>query len=133
MSEQHRTIGREYLEKYFDAYIGRGNKRFYSTVPAEFNKVDFKELYTVDPYDAKTFIEESVDISMRENNFQRLLDVLGYFQQNGNNNASYYIKDIQNRLDFERLLREKYPALKKAYEHYRTLVAMVANGQEIED
>jgi hypothetical protein len=114
MSEQHRTIGREYLEKYFDAYIGRGNKRFYSTVPAEFNKVDFKELYTVDPYDAKTLIEESVDISMRENDFQRLLDVLGYFQQNGND-ANYYSRDIQKRVDFERSLREKYPTLKKAY------------------
>jgi hypothetical protein len=132
MSEQHRTIGRKYLEKYFDAYIGRGNKRFYSTVPAEFNKVDFKELYTVDPYDAKTVVEESVDISMRENDFQRLLDVLGYFQQNGND-ANYYSRDIQKRVDFERSLREKYPALKKAYERYRTLVAMVANGQEIED
>jgi hypothetical protein len=131
MSEQDRTNGRKYLEKHLNAHIGRGNKRFYTTVPSDFRKVTYKEFLPLDPYDAQVFVEESVDISMRESDFQRLLDVLGYFQNSGN--ADFYQRDLQSRLAFERALREKHPALKKAYDRYHTLVTMVANGKEIED
>jgi hypothetical protein len=130
MSEQDRTNGRKYLEKHLSAHIGRGNKRFYTTVPVDFRKVTYKEM-PFDPYDATVLVEESVDISMRVSDFQRLLDVLGYFQNSGN--ADFYQRDLQQRLAFERALREKHPALKKVYERYRVLLDMVANGKEIED
>lgn len=132
MSEHDRTRGRKYLEKHLDAYVGRGNKRFYTTVPVEYSKLDFGKILPSDPYDATVLVEESVDISMRESDFQRLLDVLGHFQQNGND-ANYYRRDFEYRMTFERSLREKHPALKKAYDRYLTLVALVANGKEIED
>lgn len=131
MSHSDRTNGRKYLENHLNACIGRGNKRFYTSVPFEYSKVDFRELLPLDRYDANTFIEESVDISMRESDFQQLLDVLGYFQNSGN--ANFYQRDTQTRLAFERSLREKHPALKKAYDRYLTLVALVANVKEIED
>jgi hypothetical protein len=130
MSEDNRVKGKKYLTEYYNAHIGRGHKRFYSMPPTDFKSVSFKDLY-VDPHDSRVYVEESVDISMRESDFQRLLDVLGYFQKYGN--IDQHRRDIESRVTFERSLREKHPGLKKAYNRYRVLLDMVANGKEIED
>lgn len=130
MSEGERAKGRKCLTDYYNAHIGRGNKRFYSTTPFDFNLLYSKGL-DVDPYDSKVHIEESVDISMRESDFQRLLDTLGYFEKYGN--VDNHKREIESRAAFERSLREKNPGIKKAYERYRILLDMVAQGKDIND
>jgi hypothetical protein len=134
MSEADRTQGRKYLTEHLNANIGRGNRRFQSIIPLEYHYMDFPDLNpgaVIDPYNRQFFVEESVDISLRESDFQRLLDVLGYFQINGN--ANRRIKELESRVAFERTMREKHPGVKKAYDRYRILLDMVAEGKEIED
>jgi hypothetical protein len=133
MSETDRTQGRKYLTEHLNAYIGRGNRRFHSIIPLEYHHINLQALKgdVMDPYNRQTFVEESVDISLRESDFQRLLDVLGYFQINGN--ANFRMKELESRVAFERTMREKHPGVKKAYERYRILLDMVAEGKEIED
>lgn len=133
MSEKDRTEGHKYLTKHLNAYIGRGAKRFHTMIPAEFQDIQtqFQPYGSIDPYDRQVRVEESVDISMRESDYQRLLDVLGYIQHHGN--ADFYKQDLEERVAFERSLRDKHPGIKKAYERYRILLEMVAQGKEIED
>lgn len=134
MSEKDRTAGRKFLEKYLNAHISRGNRRFHTTIPPEYQSMDPYKFFPgdrVDPYDSMVYVEESVDVSLRESDFQRLLDVLGNFENNGD--ANYRTKDLEVRIAFERSLREKHPGVKKAYDRYRILLDMVAQGQDIED
>lgn len=136
MSEKERIAGREYLEKYFNAHIGRGSRRYHTAVPHEYRSMNPYEFFPgdrVDPHDSMVYIEESVDVSMRESDFQRLLDYIGYLQDQGYSSRDRYNKDIEQRVAFERILREKHPGVKKAYERYRILLDMVAQGKDIED
>lgn len=134
MSNEDRIKGKKFLQENYNAYVGRGKRQFYSTIPTEFKNVSYDDIFKdsrSDPFDSQVYTEESVDISMREADFQRLLDLLGYFQKHGY--VDRYSKDIEYRVAFERRLREKHPGLNKAYERYRLLLEMVANGKEIED
>jgi hypothetical protein len=134
MGETDRTQGRKYLTEHLDAYIGRGNRRFHTMIPQEYHYMDFPNLKPtdiIDLYDRHVCVEESVDISLRESDFQRLLDVLGYFQINGN--ANFRMKELESRVAFERTMRDRHPGVKKAYERYRILLDMVAEGKDIAD
>ena len=130
MSDEQRKNGRDFLEKYFNAHVSRGKKKFHSVYPMDYWNTVSRE--PLDDYmNIKSHVEESVDISLREQDFERLLDVLGYFQNY--NDLSRYYKELESKLAFERKLRNSNPALQKAYEKYTLLVSMVANGKEIED
>jgi hypothetical protein len=129
MSDQQRKHGLEFLEKYFNAHVSRGNRRFHTTYPINYYN-NITEPFD-DYMDIKMLTEESVDISLREQDFERLLDVLGYFQ-NHNNHSGYY-QELETKLAFERQLRKNNPALQKAYEKYMLMVSLTANGKEIED
>ena len=134
MSERDRTEGYKFLTEYLNAYIGQGAKRFQTMVPLDYQDIDFdcfQKGEKVDFSDRKIYTEESIDISLRESDYQRLLDILGYIQHHGN--ADFYHKDLESKIAFERSLREKYPGIKKAYKNYRVLLDMVAKGKDIED
>lgn len=131
MSEQQRDHGRKLLEEYFNAHISRGKRRFHTSHPPDYwNTISdrhFDDFMSVN----KISVEESFDISLREEDFERLLDLIGYFQAHNPNNG--YYQELESKLAFERRLRKNNPALQKAYEKYKMLVDIVANGKEIED
>jgi hypothetical protein len=129
MSEKDRIEGRKFLEKHFRAQVGKGRLRFNKIYPVEYWSLVSREPFTADSY--RIEYEESVDVSLRESDFERLLDILGYFRTH-NQHDSYY-RDLEQKLVFERKMREQHPALKKAYDRYRLLLTMVANGQDIDD
>lgn len=134
MSEKDRTAGRKFLEKYLNAHISRGNRHFHTTIPPKYQSIDpykFFPRVRADPCDSMVYAEESVDISLHESDFQRLLDILGNYETYGH--ANYRTKDLEVRIAFERSLRGKHPGVKKAYDRYRILLDMVAQGQDIED
>ena len=134
MSERNREQGRKFLTTHFDAHVGRGAKRFHTMVPLEFQGIEldrFQPGQRIDPYDSQVYIEESVDISLRESDYQRLLDLLGHWQEREFVDSN--TKRFEQNLAFERSLRKKHPGIKKAYERYRILLDMVAQGKDIED
>lgn len=133
MSSKDRENGHKFLTKHFDACIGRGAKRFHTVLSHEFQsmKSQFNPYGSVDPYDHQVYVEESVDISLREADYQRLLDLLGHWQEREFVDLS--AKQLDQNLAFERSLRDKHPGVKKAYERYRILLDMVAQGKDIED
>jgi hypothetical protein len=133
MSKPDRKNGQNFLIKHFDAHIGSGAKRFHTALSHEFQsmKSQFHPYGSVDPCDHQVYVEESVDISLRESDYQRLLDLLGHLQQHEYTDS--YAKHLDQKLAFERNLRDKHPGVKKAYERYRILLDMVAQGKDIED
>jgi hypothetical protein len=133
VSSKDRENGHKFLTKHFDACIGHGAKRFHTALSHEFQsmKSQFNPYGSVDPCDHQVYVEESVDISLRESDYQRLLDLLGHWQEREFVDSN--TKRFEQNLAFERSLREKHPGIKKAYERYRILLDMVAQGKDIED
>ena len=130
MNNQNKTQGLEYLKKHLHAQIGRGNRRFYNHVPFDYRAANARQV-TDNAYNSHIYAEESVDISMRESDFDHLLEAMGHYRQN--RTVDFYIRDQHEKLAFERKLRKKYPALEKAYERYRILLDMIAEGKDIPD
>lgn len=128
MNETSKSDGRQYLEKTLRARINRGRYRFQVTVPVSFEIPRYPSVQEWES-NINTVTEESVDISLSERDFQKLLDVLSYFEKY--NDGSDYTKQIREREAFERSLREKHPALKQAYEKYQLLVNLTADGKNI--
>lgn len=132
MSEQNRKQGKDFLSKNLHAEIGRGNRR-YQTV----HSMDYwiRQAYKpTDPLsDMHVQIESSVDISMRESDYDRLLEILGRFNTDERVTADRYYSELESRLAYERKLRNNNPALKLAYEKYKIMLDLVANGKDIED
>lgn len=132
MSERDRQNGKQYLSKSLHAEIGRGKMR-YQTM----HSMDYwlKQAYKpTDPIsDMHVQIESSVDISMRESDFDHLLEILGRFNTDERVTADSYYLELESRLAYERKLRNANPALKLAYQKYKLMLDLVANGNEIED
>lgn len=128
MNDPSRPDGRKYLEKTLRAKINRGRYRYQTTIPVEFEILRYASVQEWES-NINTITEESVDISLSERDFQKLLDVLSYFEKY--NDGSDYTKQIREREAFERSLREKHPALKQAYEKYQLLVNLTADGKNI--
>jgi hypothetical protein len=132
MSEQNRKKGKDFLSKTLHAEIGRGNRR-YQTM----HSMDYwiRQAYKpTDPLsDMHVQIESSVDISMRESDYDRLLEILGRFNTDERVTADRYYSELESRLAYERKLRNNNPALKIAYEKYKIMLDLVANGKDIED
>ena len=131
MNEPSRPDGRKYLEKMLKAKINRGRYRFRVSVPFDADNFGFEipRYASIQEWESNinTVIEESVDISLTETDFQKLLDVLSYFEKY--NDGSDYAHYIVERAAFEGSLREKHPALKQAYEKYQLLVNLTADGK----
>ena len=126
MNEPSRPDGRKYLEKTLKAKINRGRYRFRVSVPVSFEIPRYASIQEWES-NINTVIEESVDISLTETDFQKLLDVLSYFEKY--NDGSDYAHYIVERAAFEGSLREKHPSLKQAYEKYQLLVNLTADGK----
>lgn len=130
-SVDDRVQGREYLTKYLNARVSRGSRKIATILPIEFSSMKVSERQpfgSIDPFDRQVYYEDSVDITMTESDFQRLLDALGYFSYKGN--FDHYQKDLEMKVAFEKNMRETRPGVKKAYEKYRILLDMVTNGKD---
>jgi hypothetical protein len=132
MSEQNRNNGKKFLKEYLHAETGRGKLRYQTAYPKDYW---INVAYSPMEPDLDTYIrvEQSFDLSMREEDFDRLLEILGRFDTHQRLTADDYYRELESRLIFERQLRKQHPALKLAYDKYKLLVDMVANGKEIED
>lgn len=132
MSERDRSNGKNFLHKNLRAEIGRGKMRFQTVYSMDYW---IRQAYKpTDPaLDMHVHVEPSVDISMRESDFDRLLEILGRFNEDERVTADWYYKSLEETLTFERNLRKNNPALNLAYEKYKVLLALVANGKDTED
>lgn len=133
MTTENKDIGKKYLED-MGAKIGRGAVKFHSMPIFE---ASYRPYET--PMNSYVSTEYSVDISVREKDYERILDIIGYGlsgnstrQFTGGPDHSYY-KDVVDRLDAEKAIRRQHPGIQKAYDKYRTLLSLVANGQQIEE
>jgi hypothetical protein len=131
MSDQDRQRGESFLKEYFGARISRGSVR----LPASswrstgWDEVGYNRVsYTV---------EQSHDIHLTQGGYEMLMDYLGYNAisdaTTGYRTLDTYQREFANNLAVERKIRNDNPAVEKAYEKYRMLVDLVANGKKIED
>lgn len=132
MTQHNRDRGKNFLHKSLRADISRGRMRYQTMFSMDYW---LKQAYKpADPLsDIHVQVEPSVDISMRESDYDRLLEILGRFDEDERVTANKYYFDLENRLTYERNLRKNNPALKLAYEKYRLMLDLVANGKDIED
>jgi len=128
MAEFRRSAGEQFLTKTLRAQISEGNTRFHTMATHNYYEVDFMSR---DPYDHQVIVEQSVEINMRRADYEKLLELMGYFEEH--HNFEGFTRDMQENLAFERKMRELHPGLQKAYNKYRTLLELVANGTPIED
>jgi len=123
----NREHGLRILKDTLDAHIGHGARKIH-----RMRSIESVSYNSMPPYliDSQVITESSTDIYMSKQAFERLLDILGHYRTNGN--FEYYEKDRYERLEFESELREKYPGVKRAFENYQTMLAMVKEGKHID-
>ena len=117
--------GKKYLKRKFRAELDRGARRFcvmpsLKEIPAYIDDNLFST--------SEISVEDSVDIHMREVDFVHLMELMGYFSEIDPNLENYYRDRVQEQIREEKL-REKYPAVQKAYEHYLLMLKMVEDGK----
>jgi hypothetical protein len=132
VSKTNREKGREFLEKKFSAKISRGKFMYSNVYPLDYWKFQAYKPTDISPEKMQVIKEPSVDISMTEEDFNQLIDYIGYGFSTGLSVEGYYL-DIASRLSNERTLRKNHPALEKAYQKYKLLLDMVREGKDIED
>jgi hypothetical protein len=132
MSEAERKRGEHLLKNYFGAKMGRGGRKLYSSsLKQEYSPLD---LWTNTRYE----VEESHDLHLTRADYERLTGFLGYDPENKDyyspgDKLHTYERDVSTALTAERKMREDHPSVQLAYEKYRFLLDMVANGKKIED
>jgi hypothetical protein len=130
MSEDYRQQGESLLKEYFDARISRGSMRLPSVSwrATGWDEVNCNRISHT--------VEQSHDIQLSRGDYERLMDYLGHCANTSSTTHSSidtYEREFANKRAVERKMREDNPAVKKAYEKYRMLVDLVANGKKIED
>jgi hypothetical protein len=130
MSKSDREYGQEFLKNFLRAHVGKGNRRFHTMIPVDyiFKTAMWEKDSIIE--DSHLKVEESIDISLRESDYEKLLELLGHFNKNGN--ADYFVKNYMERASYERSLRKEHPAVQKAYERYQLLLSLVSNGKDID-
>jgi hypothetical protein len=130
MSEDDRQRGESLLKEYFDARMSRGSMRF----PSRSWQLTSWDEVNCNP--VSYTVEHSYDIQLTRGGYENLMDYLGHCATSSSTKHSgidTYERELANKRAAERKLREDNPAVKKAYEKYRMLVDLVANGKKIED
>jgi hypothetical protein len=127
MMERNRETGKNYLKDEFEAKIGKGLYKFHTIRPLNFNSLRYRDIDS--PFRENIQVEESVDISLREDQYNRLIELLGYFKIQGM--VDSYPSYLERRTREEQQLRNRHPALKKAFNNYQTLLRLVAEGRDV--
>jgi len=130
MSQKERDEGRRILEEKFKAKISPSNHKFYRMQPV-YNYDRYKSPGLADYESSYQEVVVGVDITLEEASFEYLCSCLSY-QQSGRDRFKPYDHEMWDRLQSERDLRARHPGLQKAYDKYRILLDLVANGKEIE-
>lgn len=129
MTQESRKAGEKFLKDNLCAQIKSGHIKFYSAPPIEYIDYKYTSMDSFTP--TKVVTENSVDIHLRQQDYDRLIDILGSFYSSSYNDS--YYEQIAKNIDYERSLRKQHKALQKAYEKYEILLKMVINGNQIED
>lgn len=130
MNDNVRERGKKYLETEFNSRIGRGLMKFQVLSKPRWLVSDCS--VSNDPFDTTFETVESVDISMRPADFERLTSLMGWYSVSSGD-YSGYSRYVEQTLALERKIRKEYPAVQKAYEKYQTLLKMVNDGKEIQE
>lgn len=120
MNENRKKIGEKFLKESFGAMISSGRYRFQKSIPYQITLHN-------DLVDFEIHREPSVDISLSSDDYNRLIDMLGFF--NDSNFAAqidFYYREIIEQLQDEKRLRDQNPTLQKAYDQYQMILAMLA-------
>lgn len=129
MSEQERTAGRNILKDRYNAKISQSQQRAYRA------SMDYEYSYSIDgtvsAHRARTIT--CVDITMDQEHFDYFCQTLGWLHGNNNRDMVRYDNEVLLRLQHEKQLRKDHPALQIAYDKYRLMLDMVANGKDIEE
>jgi hypothetical protein len=121
MNENRRKFGERFLKASLGAVIGSGKCTFHK-VPS-YQMTDY---LSRQPIDLKITKEKSIDISLPADEYDRLIDMLGYFSEsNFSGQIELYYRDFQTQLIEEKRLRDQNPTLQKVYDRYQTLLALV--------
>jgi hypothetical protein len=130
MTQKNQKAGRKFLTERLRAHIGSGARRF-QTMCTDYFWIRHNPAPRISADPCQYIVEQSVDISLRPSDYERLLDILGHYDQFGNLNA--YEQYRSTRLEYEKTLRKQYPAVQLAYDRYQTLLTMIANGVDLEE
>lgn len=111
------TIICDFLKRNFNARVSKGKFKFsiYKPLFHKFNSV-------TDTIETKT--EDSIDISLTEENFYKLARILSEKDAYSSYESFLHLRETK-----ERMLRDKYPSVNKAYENYQLLIKTVDNHE----
>lgn len=114
------------LKKVYNATICESRYRFYRAVPWD---LQIHDDYANFENDRLISDEKGVEINLSQEDFAVLCDNLQCIDTSGMDQR--YLNETLKQHYYERKLREQYPALEKAYDKYRTLLVLVANGKDL--
>jgi hypothetical protein len=115
----------EHFKKKYRAHVQEGRRRY--AVPKRMSVDPLSPSY--EPFDLDFKYESSVQIDMPKRDFQTLIAMEAYFESQLRDrdweNFSGHAKSIVAQHERELRIRNENPGVKKAYENYLMLLAMV--------
>ena len=92
------------------------------------NPVDYNELTATDVMRCETVKLYTVEIA--ENSLERMADFEAEVFNNMEKNGHYRMfETLMEQKEHEKYLKNKYPAVKKAYEHYSLMLKLAESGE----
>jgi len=118
--------------KYHDMQVIDDNKRAYKhtrmNVKYFNNFADYNELTATDAIRYDT--EKLLTVEITESELQRIADFEAEVFNNLKDHGHYRMFEHMTQLkEREKYLKNKYPAVKKAYEHYSLLLKLAESGE----
>lgn len=118
--------GEHVLNQHYQAIFGSGAKKMMS------RKVDYS-LMPDDPVCYRDSVIRSMDIHLLPEQYDKLMEFIGWYSDHNIKDIEYG-EYLQHKAEVkeqrEKDLREQYPALKRAYDNYQTVLRMVDNKKK---
>jgi len=107
------------------------NKRAYKHTKANINLFKFREDYNKYDSDFVTLETETLyTVEISESELQRIAEVEEQVFNNMKSQGRYNMFEIlMEQKEQEKYLRDTYPAVKKAYEHYSLMLKLAQSGE----
>jgi len=121
----HNKSGQDILQERFGAIIQPSHRTYHTAVPQDYWQTQTPGSL-ISPINYQT--SNGVEITLSESNFTDLcysIESLVFHPRHSW--ESEYIK----KLEFEAKIRDNNPAVMKAYNNYKILMVLVANGQHL--
>ena len=100
----------------------RMNTKFFQ-FPEDYNKLTATDAYQFES-------ERLFTIEVSESELTRIADFESEVFNNMRNKGHYHMfENLMEQKERERALRDKYPAVKKAYEHYSLILKLAESGE----